>query len=285
MRKMIFNIIMYLFTLSVIAFANTDNIKLFNVSNYYNYYNDYNSCKIKEYDNLSLCNQKPVKCIKSINDLKNSDFNKYNKFVKARIEYYFGIGDIYNYKIIYGLITCESKWKANVVSFDGGFGLFQLTSSNFEKTTDVEKNTNQGLLFLYNLHKQADSYLKSLYKKYSKNNNSDVVLFNNIDKTDFIYCSDKYKNDISKLNKCIYELNKWYLVLKYYNGGMYINKFYSKEYNMLFICNNDFIAYQGCLKQMIKYTNRKYCYENVNANYPIRIFLTSDIFKDNYILY
>ncbi len=157
-------------------------------------------------------------------------------------EFYFGM--LWNDRasaIVHSISWCESSYRPDIVSGDGGIGLFQITPNVINDKTikksqlfDMEYNTMYGTAHLSKFYKGA----KDKFGKYNQNGNQDFI---------------------------------WYLTLRSYNGG-------TKQLQNIFERSDDPLKYifGGDYISASKISGRWVCYELVNVSYPLKVYKTAN---------
>lgn len=194
----------------------------------------------------------PIK--KEVAPLKSDRCNQYRQDVRKYVEMYFGLNFPWHYQM--GCMQQESNCRKDIVSFDGGIGLFQLTPST-GIVVDIQKDLGV-IIDPYNPKhniRAAVYYLSKIKSKYSQ---IEKLSFG---KNKVIISTKKYTDTCGVKLSDIYQ---------FYNGGYW---FYYEASKAGYSCDRKvirtFCTRGGAWTDKAKTNWLSFC--EVNYSYPEQI--------------
>jgi hypothetical protein len=178
--------------------------------------------------------------------------------IRAASIKYLGIGYPYWYNV--GMAITESSCRGNLISFDGGIGLFQLTPS-----TGITKEISKFIpVDPYNTESNIRAHAYYMYR----------IINVHFKQSDMTIGKSKYKFNPSKhVEKCGLRLAD---IHRYYNGGAWF--FAEANIGPLLVCSNNEMASRSvrggtCVgKQYLSFGQ-------INYSYPIKVWAYAQPYK------
>lgn len=187
---------------------------------------------------------------------------QYRQDVRKEVEYYMGINFPWHYQM--GCMEQESNCRSDIVSFDNGIGLFQLTPS-----TGIVKEVNKDLGMIIDPYNPKQNIKAAVYyvsKVMKKNAQFKKVVFG---KKKTVISPKKYTD------KCGLKLADIY---QFYNGGYW---YYYEAYKSGYSCSRPivrtFCTRGGAYTDKAKKNWLSFC--QVNYDYPDQIYKRGNKYK------